>query len=250
MKPKIIDLNLENLKEHPPTCFLNPNNEGYKIKLEWIKKRLSEGLKIKLLYEEKDKKTHGFIEYTAGEQAWRPVEAKGYLFIHCLWTYPNNYKNKGYGSDLIKEVQKDAKGKFGVAVVTGDGPFMASKDVFLKNGFKVVAEEGASQLLVKQDKKGPLPKFKNYKQQLKKYQGWHIVYSKQCPWVARFVNELDKKIIKKLKLKITELRTAKQAQSAPSIYGVFNLIRDGELLANHYISQTRFNNIVKKYSKK
>ena len=69
---------------------------------------------------------------------------------------------------------------------------------YLKNGFKLVEEQGKQQLLVKQTKKGKLPRFKDYEKQLKKYKGWHIVYSNQCPWVARFVNELDKKIIKKL----------------------------------------------------
>jgi hypothetical protein len=93
-----------------------------------------------------------------------------------------------------------------------------------------------------------LPKFKDYKKQLEKYKGWHIVYSNQCPWVARFINELDKKIADELKLKITELKTAKQAQDAPSIYSVFNFIHDGKLSADHYISNTRFNNIIKKES--
>ncbi|MFC2163543.1 YoaP domain-containing protein [Acidobacteriota bacterium] len=47
-------------------------------------------------------------------------------------------------------------------------------------------------------------------------------------------------------IKLEWLKTAEQAQSAPSIYGVFNLIYDGTLLADHYISKTRFKNIIKK----
>lgn len=34
--------------------------------------------------------------------------------------------------------------------------------------------------------------------------------------------------------------------AAPSIYATFNLINNGKLLADHYISLTRFNNIIKK----
>lgn len=245
MSVKIIDLNLKNTEQYPPACFLNPKNEGYRAKLEWLKERFKEGLKIKVLYDQKDKKIHGFIEYILGENAWRTVSAKKYLFIHCIWISPNSYKKKGYGSDLINECIKDAKGKRGVAVVTSNGPFMASKDVFLKNGFKIVEEDGKHQLLVKQLKKGNLPKFKDYKKQLKKYKGWHIVYSNQCPWAARFISELDKKIVNKLKIKVTELKTPKQAQNAPSIYSVFSLIHNGEILADHYISNTRFNNIIK-----
>jgi len=73
------------------------------------------------------------------------------------------------------------------------------------------------------------------------------VYSKQCPWVARFIDE-SQPIFKKekLDLKIIELTTAGQAQKAPSLYGVFNLIYNGKLLADRYISTTRLSNIIRK----
>jgi ribosomal protein S18 acetylase RimI-like enzyme len=117
----IIDVDENNISQYPPKCFLNPKNEGYQIKLEWLKKRFSEGLKIKLLYLET--KCIGFIEYVPGEYAWRAVDAKGYMFIHCIWISPNKHKEKGYGSLLVKECIKDAKkeGKYGVAVVTSEG---------------------------------------------------------------------------------------------------------------------------------
>ena len=113
---EIISLNSENVSKYPPVCFLNPKNEGYLIKLDWLKARFSEGLKIKQLYLEKESKCIGFIEYIPGEYAWRGVDAKGYMFIHCIWISPNKYKEKGYGSLLVKECIKDAKeeGKYGV----------------------------------------------------------------------------------------------------------------------------------------
>jgi hypothetical protein len=37
-----------------------------------------------------------------------------------------------------------------------------------------------------------------------------------------------------------------EAQAAPSPYAVFNLIYDGRLLADHYISETRLMNILRK----
>jgi hypothetical protein len=161
---KIIDVNQKNIAEYPPACFLNPKNEGYQIKLKWLKKRFSEGLKIKLLYLEKEKKCTGFIEYVPGEYAWRAVDTKGYMFIHCMWISPNKNKRKGYGSLLVKECIKDAKreGKYGVAVVTSEGSFMAGKDLFLKNKFESAASVKPSfELMVKTLKKGPLPKFKD-----------------------------------------------------------------------------------------
>ncbi len=246
MKPTIVDVNLTNIEHYPPRCFLNPKNEGYRRKLEWLRKRFEEGLAVKLLYDEESKKDHGFIEYVPGENAWRAVEANGYLFIHCIWISPNDYKKKGYGSRLIQECVRDAEGKLGVAAVTSDGPFMATKEIFLKNGFTIVEEREKDQLLVMQLKKGPLPRFKDHEARLKKCRGWHIVYSDQCPWVARFIQELDHDVVADLNLKVTRLTTPMQAQSGPSIYSVFNLIHDGKILADRYISKTRFNNILKK----
>jgi len=154
-KPMIVDVSSENLVQYPPACFLNPKNVGCQIKLDWLKERFAEGLKIKLLYFANDKKCHGFIEYVPGEHAWRAVDAKGYFFIQCIWIYPNNVKNKGYGSLLVEECVKDAtkQGKAGVAVITSEGPFMAKKDLFLKNGFKIAQTSGAFTLMVKQLRK-------------------------------------------------------------------------------------------------
>jgi N-acetylglutamate synthase-like GNAT family acetyltransferase len=247
--PIIIDVNETNITQYPPTCFLNPKNVGYQIKAEWLKERFSEGLKIKLLYFENDKKCHGFIEYVPGEYAWRAVEAKDYLFIHCIWVSPNKFKNKGYGSLLVEECIKDAEKqvKAGVAVIASEGPFMANKDLFLKNGFREVQASGVFTLLVKQLRKAKEPKFKDCEKQLSNYEGLKIVYSNQCPWVARFISELSETIKEKdLKIDVVELKTAEQAQEAPSIYAVFNLVNDGRLLSDHYISNTRFLNILKK----
>ena len=247
--PIIIDVNEENISQYPPTCFLNPENIGYQIKAKWLKERFPEGLKIKLLYLENDKKCHGFIEYAPGEYAWRAVEAKDYLFIHCIWVSPNKFKNKGYGSLLVDECVKDAEkqGKAGVAVIASEGPFMANKDLFFKKGFREVQSSGVFTLLVKQLRKAADPKFKDCENQLRSYEGLKIVYSHQCPWVARFMSELGEIVEGKgLKIDVVELKTAEQAQEAPSIYAVFNLVNDGKLLADHYISNTRFLNILNK----
>lgn len=244
MAIQMIDVSKDNIDDYPPACFMKTDTSGYVIKREWLIKRFKEGLKIKILYDTEDKKIHGFIEYVPGEKAWRAVDAKNYTFIHCIWMYPNAYKNKEWGSKLVKQIIAESNNKTGVAVIASDGPFMATKEIFLKNGFKVVDEDGKEQLLVKQNKKGPLPAFRDYKKQLAKYKGWNILYSNQCPWVARFVSELDTST--KNKFTIKEITTPKQAQDAPSIYGVFNLIHDGKMLADRYISATRFKNILQK----
>ena len=247
-KVDIITVTPENIDNYPPRCFLNPKNEGYQIKKEWLNQRFSEGLTIKLLY--LDNKCIGFIEYVPGEHAWRPVNARDYLFIHCIWISPNKHKEKGNGSLLVKDCIKDAeqRGKLGVAVITSEGPFMAGKDLFLKNGFTTVSQVKLSyELLVKQLKKGPLPCLNKTDKDLSIYQGLHIIYANQCPWVARSIRELsDIAEEKGLVSHFTELHSAEEAQQAPNVYGVFTLIYNGAILADHYISTTRFKNILKK----
>ena len=35
----LIDIDQNNIEKYPPKCFLNPQNVGYQIKLQWLKKR-------------------------------------------------------------------------------------------------------------------------------------------------------------------------------------------------------------------
>ncbi len=248
---EIVTINAGNLEEHPGViCFINKKNPYYRIKKDWIHRCFSEQLKIKLLYTGIPKKLAGFIEYIPGEYAWRAVSARGYLFIHCIWIYPNKNKNQGLGSKLIEECIKDAKdGNYkGVALVTSKGAFMAESRLFLKNGFKnIPIEEKGNELLALSFNGSELPKVNDWQSKLETYKGLHIVYTKQCPWVARFVEEIKvTSLASKLDLQITELETAEEAQNAPSLYASFNLIYNGKLLADRYISMTRFNNILKK----
>jgi len=247
---KIVDINSKNISQYPAVCFLNPKNEGYLKKLEWLKGRFYEGLKIKQLYLENERKCNGFIEYISGENAWRAVKAEGYLFIHCIWITPNKYKEQGYGSQLVEECIRDVfeQGKCGVAVITSEGPFMAGKNLFLKNGFHSVAHaEPSFELMVKKTKECPDPEFNDWKKELSKYDGLNIIYSLQCPWVARSISEFKEIAAEKgLKLKLIEIKSAREAQSAPSIYAAFNLIYNGKLLSDHYISSRRFLSIIKK----
>jgi hypothetical protein len=248
IETKIVEVSADNLAEHPQViCFINPKHELYHKKIDWLKEQFETGLRIKLLYLKSEKRPVGLVEYVPGEHCWRSVDAKGYMFIHCLWTNGKKYQHRGLGGLLIKEVEKDAGDMLGVSAITSDKPFMANKDIFMKNGFTIVSESGKDQLVVKQIKNGPLPSINNWPGVLEKLQGLYIVHSRQCPWVARFVEEV-KPIIEEQKLKpaVIELDSAAQAQKAPSLYGVFNLVYKGRLLADRYISTTRFLNIVKK----
>ena len=71
---EIVTIDEINLAQHPGSiCFINPKNPSYPLKIEWIKQRFSEGLRIKLLYTEDKKKVDGFIEYVPGEFVDRTI---------------------------------------------------------------------------------------------------------------------------------------------------------------------------------
>lgn len=248
-EPVIVTVDGENYMDYPEIiCFINPKHASYPLKIEWLKKRFKEGLKIRTAYLEGQKRAAGYIEYVPGKYAWRAVSAKDYMFIHCIYVTPNKFKNEGVGTKLVEECLKDAKksGFLGAAVVTSSGPFMADKRLFVKNGFVEADKDElvGMDLLVKKFKKGLLPRFNDWKKQLKKYKGLNIVYSRQCPWVARLIEEIRASGLDK-DVKIHEIKTASEAQKAPSLYGTFNLIYDGKLLADRYVSLTRYKNILK-----
>lgn len=248
---EIVTVDKSNLENHPGViCFINKKNPAHPIKKEWLKKRFSDGYQIKLLYSSDPKKLVGFIEYVPGEFAWRAVSAKEYMFIQCIWIYPNKNKNQGFGSRLIEECINEAKNNHfkGVAAVTSKNAFMANSSLFLKNSFRKISDDGkGNDLLALNFKNAKPPTIKDWKSKLQAFNGLHIVYTKQCPWVARMVEEIkDSKQVKNLGLQVSELKTPEEAQNAPSMYATFNLIYNGKLLADRYISNTRFNNILKK----
>jgi len=247
-KTTLAEVTDKNLADHPQAiCFINPKHEHYSKKVDWYKREFKKGLKIKLLYIEGEKKPVGYVEFVPGEHCWRAVSAENYMFIHCLWTTGKKYQHQGLGSLLLQDVEREAKDMSGVVAVTSDKAFMANKEIFLKNGYRILAESGNDQLMLKQFREGPLPSINDWQSELGKYSNLTMIYSNQCPWVARFIEEV-KPILeeKKLNPTIIEIKNAREAQNAPSIYSVFNLIYKGKLLADRYISTTRFKNIMKK----
>ena len=244
---KLTDVNAATVGEYGFFCAKNKKEEGYQKKLAWLLQRFSEGLTIKILKSEAGIDL-GFIEYVPGEYAWRPVKAENYLFIHCIYITRKINRGLDYGSQLIQASIDDARkaGKHGVAVACSEGPWIAGKSLFLKNGFELVDSLGRFELLVKYLKPVAPPQFINWEEKQKDYRGWHLIYSHQCPWHAKACRELAA-VAKTagLNLCITEITDARAAQQAPSGFGVFALLHNGKLLSDHYVSKTRFLNILK-----
>ena len=254
MAVEMIDTNLHNILEYGICSYKNIKHEGLRRKIEWLKDRFSEGMKIKTLYSDKDG-TQGMIEYIPGEYSWRPVEASGYMFIHCIFVgFKRAYKGKGYGSLLVDACLKDARKEnmHGVAVVTREGTWMAGKKIFVKKGFEVVdiAPPDFELLVKKFNKNAPTPKFKgDWKKKLSQYsKGLTIFRSDQCPPLAKWITEISETAEKVygIKPKIIELKSCEDAQNSPCAFGTFCIVYNGKVVAETPISNKRFTNIMNK----
>jgi len=239
--------NEEGVRKYGLGCLSNQKHPGFEAKVNWLKKEFKKGLSLAVL--SVDGKSAGMIEYTNGENFWRPVKAEKYLMIHCLWIIHTKFHNKGYGSLLIDEAINDSKQKKlnGIGVVTSDGPWMAGKKIFLAKGFEEIETRGRFNLLIKEIKKGKKPSFINWGKNQISSKGFKMVYANQCPMFAKCVTDI-KEVAKdkKVSLKFSEMKLANAAQNAPSGYGVMNITKDGKVIADHYISSRRFENILKK----
>jgi len=227
----------------------NGGNLGFRRKRDWLKDRYAEGLRYKVLRSAKSGDI-GMIEYTLGDHAWRPVEAKGYLVIHCLWV-KGHHKGKGLGSLLLDSCLEDAQRSKcrGVAVVTSSDSFMAGSALFLKAGFVSVDRLPPYDLLVKRlQKTAPNPRFIVDQERLpKRYRkGLTILVADQCPYAAQSAGRIAKASrTLGLEPRVVRVRSAKASRELPTPYGVFSILYDGKLIAARPISATRFRSIMR-----
>ena len=246
---KIIEVTPKNAIKESFFCIKDTKRHGFKNKLSWFKQRHNEGMRIKILKTDDDKMV-GFIEYVPAKNAWRPIEADNYMFIHCIYIYSKKQRGLGNGAMLIADAEKEAKALNldGVCVMTSSGGWMANKTLFEKNGFHQIETKDRFELLAKTwNNNKPKPRLLDWHSQQIKYKGWHLTYSDQCPWNEKSAEAiLNVALDHEIDLNISKIRTIKDAKAAPSGFGTFNLLRDGRLLEDHYISHTRFRNILRK----
>jgi GNAT superfamily N-acetyltransferase len=247
---EIVDTNADNIDGCSICGNKNANNLGYRRKTNWLKKRYAEGLRYKVL-RSREFGDIGMIEYAPGHHAWRPVEAEGYLVIHCLMGN-SQHQGKGLGSLLLDSCLRDAKKSkcLGVAVVSSSDSFMAGSDFFLKAGFVVVESAPPYELLVKKLKKtAPDPRFIVQRERLcQRYRkGLTILAADQCPYAAKSVERIaEASRTLGLEPRVVRVGSAKASRELPTPYGVFSILYEGKLIAERPISATRFTNIMLK----
>lgn len=242
---KIVTVNAGNIDRYGFFCLMSRRkSEGYRRKHDWLIERFKEGLKLKLIVE--GERPVGFIEYAPSEGAWRPVRAKGYIVIHCLWVV-GQWKGKGYGTRLLRTCVNDARktGANGVAAVTSARTWLAGSGLFAKNGFECVDEAPPQfELMVKRFKEAPLPQFpKDWEARGRRFgTRLTVVRTDQCPYIedaTRILLETAEE--KGIDAGVVSLERSRQTRSrSPSAFGTFGVVMDGELLSYHYLTKKQF----------
>jgi ribosomal protein S18 acetylase RimI-like enzyme len=253
---EIVDVTPENLDRYDLFCKKSkPKEPCYQNKLAWYLDQFKHGLRIKLLMVDEGKPykvSRGFIEYIPAENGWRVVNAPGYTLIHCIWVV-GRHKKKGYGSELLRQVLDDARsqGKKGVAVVASKGNWLPGLKLFLKHGFQKVDEAPpVFELLVHKFTDAPDPSFStDWDRRAQAFgKGLTIVRTVQCPYILD-ATDIITSAAKKLGIKsrVVDLETSKEVQdSAPSAYGVFNVVYNGKVISYSWISKKDAPKVMKK----
>jgi GNAT superfamily N-acetyltransferase len=247
---EIINTNADNIGGCCICRYKSDKNEGRRRKVDWLKEHYAEGVRFKVL-RSREFGDIGMIEYAPGRHAWRPVEAEGYLVIHCLMVH-NEHQGKGVGTLLLDSCLRDAKKSNcrGVAVATSEDSFMAGRELFIKAGFVSVESIPPYELLIKKFKKAaPDPRFiVNRERVLRRHpKGLTILAADQCPMVPKCVKDIAKASrALGLKTNVVRVRSAKESRELPTPYGVFSIVYDGKLIAERPVSARRFTNIMLK----
>ena len=247
---EIVDTNAENIGSCSFCGYKDANSLGHRRKADWLKERYAEGLRFKVLRSQRFGDI-GMIEYALGNHAWRPVEAEGYLVIHCLMVN-GKHKGKGLGALLLDSCLRDARRRKcrGIAVVTSSDSFMARRDFFIKAGFISVECSPPYELLVKKLKRAaPDPRFIVKKERLLKRhrKGLTILAADQCPMVPKCVADIaNMSRALGLEPKVVRVRSAKASRELPTPYGMFSILYDGKPIAERPVSGTRFGYIMRK----
>jgi GNAT superfamily N-acetyltransferase len=250
---RIVEIDKGNLDRLGLMCQKSKKSgEGYRNKLKWTKERFEEGLRIRMLLVDEGPKrgnvSKGFIEYIPGEFAWRGIDAKGYMVIHCIWVVGWT-RGHGYGSELLEHCENDAKGMNGVAVVTSDQHWLPNKNLFRKHGYEEagMAQPGFEILVKRFSRDSPLPKFNaTPRQRLDKYRcGITVFKSDQCPYTADSLKEIKEVAAEHdLPLAVESIGNCNEAQNSVHPYGTYCVLINGKVVTYRPIGKKRMNELL------
>lgn len=235
----LIAVTPDTLEKHGFFCKMSARKtSAWQDKREWMLARFAEGMELRLL----GGKERGFVEFMPASQCWRAIEdADDLMAIHCIWVVGKS-KGHGHARTLLEEVERTARarGFNGITVLASKGNWLAKPALFAHFGFEMVEETAPGfALMVKRFAPGPTPRLSG---------GWAakaaacgagltVLRSAQCPYLEDAAEHVRTfAAAQGIPFKDVRLESAADIRTrAPSPYGVYALVRDGRLVAYHYL---------------
>ncbi len=217
------------------------NKAAAETKKSWLKEGFPEGLGF-LRHKERGKV---FIEWMPAEAGWKPVLAKGWCLINCLWV-SGKFKGQGHSSALLEECEKQVRnqGMQGLCVVSSDKkrPFLTDKSFFIKHGFSVSDTAlPYFELLAKSFKPGSaLPSFTELakKNQAPVKKGLAVYYSQQCPFMERYASLIaERAMARGLQTTLKRFKSGAEARSGPSPFGTLGIYFNGAFVGHELMAE-------------
>jgi len=249
---EFITLNRENLDAEHICCAFSDKKcaRGYGLKKEWLKNETEKGYVFRRL----NARAKVFMEYGPAETGWVPVRAPGYLLINCFWV-SGQYKQKGYGRELLRLAAEDARqrGCRGLVTVAGNRKFhfMSDGRWLGQQGFQIceTLPSGFSLFSLKFRAEDPDPEFgSSVREGLPSEKGLTVYYSRRCPFTHYHVETSlrETAAARNLPLKTVLLETDEQARLAPSPATIFSLFYNGIFVTTDLsvCMDTRFDRIM------
>lgn len=255
---ELVAVGPDNVDETSFFCLQSkPKSPGFLKKRKWLDARFREGLQIQMLGRRDGKRwsgERGFIEYIPGEFAWRGIDANDYMVIHCLWVVGKS-RGKGGSVALLEKCMRDAKklGLAGVATVTAENGFAASRKFYEHHGFELVAESKHEVALMRRafsKHAAPPALASGAKRGPGRYdKGLTIFRSDQCPYIEDATRTIadEAKRMRLGPVQVVELKSASAVRKkSPTPYGVFGTTLDGKLLSYRYMTPAELKKAVTK----
>ena len=239
-----IQVTEENIEKEHICCAISNNNDvQVASKKAWLRDRLKEGL----VFLKSTERGKCFIEYLPAEYAWNPIEARGYMYIDCLWV-SGSFKGHGYSNDLLQACIDDsrAKGKKGLCVLSSKKkkPFLSDPGFLKYKGFEVCdeADNGIQLWFLPFSEDAEKPHFKPCARHPHiKENGYVLYYTAQCPFNAKYIPIVQEPAKEHhIPFKAIPLTSRKEAQNAPTPVTTYALFYNGEYVTNEQMNAAKF----------
>lgn len=245
---EIITISEENLEKEHICCAISSNNDiQVRSKKSWISDRLKDGLIFKKL----NVRGKCFIEYIPAEKAWCPIDAKGYMYIDCLWV-SGQFKGQGNSNILLEECINDSKksGLKGLVVLSTKKktPFIADPQYLRHKGFILAdtAQPYFELWYLPFENSTEKPQFNSsVKNPIVEDNGFVLFYTAQCPFTAKYAPLIEVVANENnIAFKSIKIETASQAQNNPSPFTTYSLFYNGKFVTHEILSEPKFLKIV------